>query len=129
MTEMQATWRTMSELHRCAAHFCVLNTIPNAHAPAKRYTTQDFPVECRPCFAVPAMLAKVRRPAPCPSPLRSTPCPRFPQAATAAKVLLPAAVGAAAVAAPSVSADGDVLHAAQYPWSHNGIFSAYDASR
>ena len=53
----------------------------------------------------------------------------FPQAATAAKVLLPAAAGAAALAVPSAAADGDVLHPAQYPWSHNGIFSSYDVAR
>ena len=51
------------------------------------------------------------------------------QVADTGRVLVPALLGAGAMALPSASADGDVLHAAQYPWSHNGVFSSYDTAR
>jgi len=50
------------------------------------------------------------------------------QVADTGRVLVPALLGAGAMALPSASVDGDVLHAAQYPWSHNGVFSSYDTA-
>ncbi len=51
------------------------------------------------------------------------------QVVETSRVLVPALLGAGAMALPTASADGDVLHAAQYPWSHDGVFSSYDTAR
>lgn len=53
-------------------------------------------------------------------------CGNNAQLKTSAKVALPAVAGLAAVAAAAKASD-DVLHPAQYPWSHSGPFSSFDA--